>query len=487
MTRRLLIALGLLLLPVAVRAVWFYRGVYSPASLIATPDYTTFAVPTPPLGATPGLTAESGGEGVVLVDLAHANNFRISELESFTARLTARGIRLETIASSSETPSLANRLKYAQALIVVAPMAPFTPDEVRLVRRFVDHGGRLLVMTDPTRSAIGVDYFAIPSPVLTVTVDVVAANSLLAPFDITFSDDYLYNLSENEGNFRNVFFTQFADGPVTAGLSRVAFYAAHSVATPSGRLLIVGGDHTYSSRTDSSGGLAAAALSADGRVLALGDLTFITAPYDGVADNAQLIANLAEFISSAKAERTHDLADFPFIFSQPVVLVPTEGITMTTDILNQAASLQTALLGAGIRLTPAKAPQADFDLIALGTYTATTSLETYISPFKIGLPDSPITGTLTIPGFGPVSPNGIGLILLSQKPERTTVVLVAQSTKSLANMIGQLASGNLSACVLTGGAEKGSAQTIAVCKAGEPTPIESASPTPPSTSSRSPP
>ena len=59
---------------------------------------------------------------------------------------------------------------------------------------FVRRGGRLLILTDPTRSAVSYDYYGYGSA--TVMADVIAANSLLAPYDIAFVDDYLYNMTE---------------------------------------------------------------------------------------------------------------------------------------------------------------------------------------------------------------------------------------------------------------------------------------------------
>jgi hypothetical protein len=356
-----------------------------------------------------------------------------------------------------------SRLRYADILIVIAPIQPFSPEEVQLVQRFVARGGRLLVVTDPTRTNISLDENT-GSPI--ITPDVVAANGLLAPFDITFSDDYLYNISENEGNFRNVFLARFGTSPLTAGLSRVAFYATHSVSTSSGQVLIAGDDRTYSSQTDAGRGYGAAATSANGQVLALGDLTFMTTPYHEVADNDRLVANLADFL--AGTARTRGLADFPFLFTRPVALVPIKGTTLTTGLLNQSAGLQQTLTQIGGRLTPAEAPEPGADLIAMGLFTATEELEPYVKAFQLGLPANPTTEQLTVPGVGEVSANGIGLILLSTTDERTTVVLLAQSEELLANMISRLAAGDLSTCIQREDPATNGRQSVAVCEAGEP-------------------
>ena len=50
----------------------------------------------------------------------------------------------------------------------------------------------------------------------------------------------------------------------------------------------------------------------EGRVLALGDLTFMTEPYHTVRDNSRLILHIADFLTGA--ERSYVLADFPRFF-----------------------------------------------------------------------------------------------------------------------------------------------------------------------------
>ncbi len=36
------------------------------------------------------------------------------------------------------------------------------------------------------------------------------ANLLLEPYDAAFVDDYLYDMTTNEGNYRNVIFSEFS-------------------------------------------------------------------------------------------------------------------------------------------------------------------------------------------------------------------------------------------------------------------------------------
>ena len=435
---RFWIALALLILPSIVRGGWLYGSQSTRPSSVAVPEYSNVTESLPPL-ATPQAPEPAGklpGK-IVLVDLAHKNLFSVSELEALTKELTGLGARLQTIENSD---LLGQSLKHADAYVIVAPATTFTLDEVRQAQRFVDQGGRVLALVDPTRFSLSSDGLSGP-------------NSLLASFDLAFSDDYLYNLVENEGNYRNVLLKKFADSPLTAGLSTVAFYAAHSVNTATGTPLILTDEHTLSSRTDASGNLAAAALSADGQVLAIGDLTFITAPYYQVSDNSRLIAHIAEFLVSG--ERSYGLADAPFIFTRPVTVLPTKNVTLTADLVKSFGQLQMTLKTADIPSSLSDKPAEDADLIVLGTYSPTEDLLPYLLPFAADLnlpPESKLTDrrsvSIPVPGLGNVVKQGIGLMLFSRTEERTTLILLADDPGWLSDLVNVLASGVQPDCVI---------------------------------------
>src|SRR5262249_53131452 len=138
--------------------------------------------------------------GTVLVDYSHSNQFQANEIQTLVEALTDRGAQVEfnTDASTFEA-----QLKSASAYVVISPSVSFSPDEIRLVRDFVSRGGRLAVFTDATRGLLLYDFFGNP---VTNAPDVNVVNPLLEPFDITVNADYLYDLVQNEGNFRNVYF-----------------------------------------------------------------------------------------------------------------------------------------------------------------------------------------------------------------------------------------------------------------------------------------
>ncbi len=130
---------------------------------------------------------------------------------------------------------LAGRLRYAQALVIISPGASFTATEVQTIQAFVDKGGRLLLVGDPTRFGVLMDEYG---DYAGLDSDATHLNSLAAQFDLVFQPDYLYNTAEYEGNYRNIRLTEMASQPLTGGLEQVVFYAAHSLISGQPALIV---------------------------------------------------------------------------------------------------------------------------------------------------------------------------------------------------------------------------------------------------------
>lgn len=443
------IGLAALLVPIFVRALWFYPGVPNRPE-IATPDYQSLTIPQPPL-ETPAAEAKvKASGGVVLVDAFHGNQFQPGEIQALKDAIEERAGRIETVL---DLTSLENGLKYASACVVISPSIPFSASEISLFKSFVERGGRLVVFTDATRGILNFDFF---TGATTLSPDVNAANPLLAPFGITVNSDYLYNVQNNEGNFRNVFFEKFGKNELTFGLKQVALYGTHSVETDSGTLLLLGEDQTLSSITDAhdpaQGG---AALSEDGNVLAFGDLTFLTPPYNNVADNAALIANIADFMLGGK--RTITLANFPYIFSQRTLQVfPASEVQMTAEMIAALGRLQTSLKEANISMQIATDEPKDGDLLVLGTFTPSDDLLPYVEPFDLVLDD--FAEYVEVPGFGNIGRAGNGILIFDPGKKGNTLVLLADTVDDLTLLLDTVGSGSLYGCVLQG--------DIGVCSIG---------------------
>jgi len=117
-------------------------------------------------------------------------------------------------------------------------------------------------------------------------------NSIATGFSILFRNDYLYNLKENDGNFKYIYLTEFKENNITRGLHKIVFYTSSSVF---GDGIIVTNNDTYSSNSGEKGRYSVAVMTEDLHTLAIGDITFLTEPYN-VMDNNRLINNIADFL-----------------------------------------------------------------------------------------------------------------------------------------------------------------------------------------------
>lgn len=299
---RIVLALVIAALFVGGQALFFYWGRYAPPRE-AKFTLDDISVPTAQLyefRPSPGKE-----KGTVLVDQAHGNNFSSSELNVLLARITSRGYSVEYLGSGKTnargagttggdtSSSLTERLRYADSVVVLLPRDGFSREDASAIEDFVKRGGKLLVVGDASR----------PSEI----------NSLSANFGLVFEKDYLYNQKDNDGNYQHIFFTQFKDTPLTKNLRKLAFYSASSISSRD-RGIVFADKDTFSSVIETKGPLSPAALSEDGRVLAIGDLTFMGEPYSSFVDNNQFIANIVEWLTAS--QRVFSLADFPYFLGE---------------------------------------------------------------------------------------------------------------------------------------------------------------------------
>ncbi len=256
--------------------LFFYRGVYFPPPVNA-PDFLSINVNL----SMPAEISDSftGGSGTVLIDMSHGNNFNAGDLNLLLSRIIARGYRIEYFRDGS---NLKNNLSGSTSFVVLSPASSFSAEDAKSVKEFIGGGGRLLMLSEPVKES--------------------EINSLAAEFGILFWNDYLYNLKENEGNFRYIYLTEFAESNITKGLRRIVFYTSGSVF---GNGIIFTDSDTYSSSRGEKGRYAAAAMAEDSKVLAIGDVTFLSEPYN-VLDNNRLIYNIADFLAPPGAAAKPD-------------------------------------------------------------------------------------------------------------------------------------------------------------------------------------
>ena len=303
MIKRIVIVLIGILVVVLGRGLLYYSGFYhAPPSEM--PSYEHIAVPEAP--STEYSDTYEEGEGTILIDLAHDNDFDIEELNVLISRLVSRGLTikfsgkeddlekelldkeegdLEEELLDKEEGDLEEELPVADAFIIVCPQGQFSAEERGAVDEFVNNGGKLLLIADPTRSS--------------------EINSISVKFGLVFELGYLYNMKENDANYRNIFVTQFKENEITKNLGRIALYTAGSISSDNWGIAFVD-ENTLSSVIETRKGLSPIALSNESNVLAIYDLTFITEPYNGILDNNQLISNIANWLTSPAEEEVEE-------------------------------------------------------------------------------------------------------------------------------------------------------------------------------------
>ncbi|HNS50636.1 MAG TPA: hypothetical protein PKO09_05585 [Anaerolineae bacterium] len=471
-------ALALLLLALALAAPWAVRHImYHQGGrverVVARPDLSAVEV-TAPARATHTDVAVPATAGAILVDSTHDNLFDPTDLSLLQERVAARGQRLEVVVDEEELPAM---LRYAKALIVISPLTDWSTGEAELVERFVGRGGRLLLVSDAAHYTalyddwgwlVGLDH------------DAPHLNSLAARFGLQFQPDYLYNLEDNANNYRNVKLRDLAEDALTAGIDELVFFGTRSIQSQAPGL-VVSGEGTVSNSDDRVESPSAAVLAADREVLALGDLTFLTEPYNGIAGNDLFVSHIADFLS--QADRTYAMDEFPYFFGDRVDLVYTADPLLDSDLLPASGDLQTLFLEAGKALVVEVDEEISRDTLFLGLYGEADDVEEYLAAAQVTLYLRPeegpeveswldYTSTLTateeftsrieVASMGPVVTDGTALFLHSVQEERQVVIVLADTVPGLQAAVARLLKGNLEGCLLREGRPG-----IALCSTGE--------------------
>ncbi len=457
------------------RWLWYHRGFYTPTEI---PSIESLQVSMPTADYRAFTDAPRPGDGRVVIDLAHGNNLLVDDLTPLMDRLAARGV--EVVLYDGYDYYLDEILSDATAFVVLAPVYSFYSEEQQAVLDFVEDGGLLLLAADPTRSAPPVpdDWGYIDlSSILFPPSAVPAANSLANQYGLSYYEDYLYNQIDNAGNYRNVKFTKFeAENPLTDGLKLLIFEAAHSI-KGDGTPLILADSNTLSNFRTGETGLTPAIQTAEGRVLALGDVTFLIPPANRLADNDHFLSNIADWLS--KDGRDWDLADYPYLFKRPVDLVQTLETVLNPDVLDLVSPLQYTFDSAGMTLEIHDEPQSGSDAIFVGLFDKLDPVQDYLDQAGVSIivsdtekTDSEATGdgekeepkpdTIIVEGLGKYTTSGMAVFVVEKDAAQTTLVILAEDDYNLSLALDVLSYMDFSGCV--------SHVAVMLCPVGDYTP-----------------
>ena len=420
MPRKLLV---LALLPVAAAATFagvffsFYQGGYDAPPTVDIP-YDDITSP----GAVPAAPDDSrvpqNREGLLLVDAMHVNSVSEREIASLTSLVADRGYDVELLgnfdigAVVSRLGQLEQKLREADSFLVMLPQATYSEAEVDVVERFVDKGGKLVLVSDPTR----------PSQI----------NSLAKRFGVEFQPDYLYNTEEYDLNFRHIFVRDFQPSPLTTGLETVALYITGSVQS-SGDGLAFADARTRSSLENPADRHVAIALGDRRNVLAIADFTFMVPPYNTLLDNGRLLSNLADFLSDN--QREYDLGDFPHFYDGS----PGDTVDILlgqTSLWDVGLTVRNGLSDYGISSRISDEEDVSRNAVFLGLYEDSPAVGRYLQTAGVS-----INETISLPFAPEVPSEGTSIALLHRSQDRYALVMLSNTPGGLAEAVYSLFSG----------------------------------------------
>lgn len=380
---------------------------YDPASLAVdhrTADVGARALPEP-----------ADEPGIVLIDTTHVNRQDQELLRSLVSAITATGYEVRFLRRSA---NLDDELARADAFVVIDPATSFSDDEIQTVTEFVDDGGRLAIIGEPTRGQI---QFGFGGAVL---IDVQSrVHTLAGAFGIQFETEDLYAVESGDGNFRNVKASGVGDHPLAEGVDEATLYTATSVRVEGdGEVFLRSDAGTTITGSDEAGQFPVGVVS--GNVVAIGDKTFLEANKYTVADNDRIVANLAAFL--AGGDHQQDLDDYPYNLAG-------ESTVRFTDesFYERAQDVANDLREAGGSPTVSHEP----DRISRGGPDVLVTSFEYLRTHKLrGVDITVENGTVSVPGYQSstddvavvmVPESGFDLVIAADSPEAAADALAA--------------------------------------------------------------
>ena len=395
----------------------FYRGNYDSPPRVEV-DYGSHGVASANDGTqwTPSVGERS--RGLVLLDTLHSNGFSSREILTLRTRVVAQGYDLELLGNFARSTAeerrdqYAERLRQADSLVVITPLIAYSAGEVDVIEDFVRKGGKLVMVSDPGRRD--------------------QMNTLAQRFGVQFRPDYLFNQTENDQNYQNIFVRDFRPDELTAGLETIVLYTSGSITT-SGQGLAVADAQTKSAVAENNGDLYVMARAAQRNVVAISDFTFMIPPYDSAVDNDRLLSNIIDFATTS--HRTYDLADFPY-FYQTGTDSGVQIILGRPELLGNATDLKAGLEGYGISASIGGAEDVSRDTVFLGLHDDGLQVRQYLQSAGVRVDD-----TLGIPNGLELDRDGTAITVLDREGGRHVLIILADTPADLTRAVTALAKG----------------------------------------------
>ena len=415
--------LALALLPIFAVATFaagyffFYHGSYDAPPSVNIPFEQITSPAVAPVAATASSVTQVQ-KGLVLIDNLHLNSFTESEISTLISMVVNRGYDVEVVESSSTVDGqtmlqmLEQRLRRATSFAVMLPRTSYSEEEINLVQQFVDKGGKLLLVSDPTR----------PNRI----------NALAKRFGVEFQPDYLYNTVEYDLNFRHIFVRDFQPAPLTSGLDSIVLYVAGSIRS-SGPGIAVSDTNTKSSLGETAESFYPIALGSTSNVLAIADFTFVVPPYNSLLSNNRLLSNVADYLTDS--QRDFDLADFPHFYESSL----DDNIDIVLgqpSIWNIGLEMRAGLSDYGLSSRISGEEDLSRNTVFLGLYEDSRAVSQYLQAVGISTDD-----VLSLPFAPELDREDTSITLLHRDRDRYVLVVLADKPAVLSEALGSLFSG----------------------------------------------
>lgn len=258
------------------------------------PEYASDDLDPERLESTGQPSPDTEDVGTVVFDTSHSNRFNQEDVSSLTTAITQSGGEVKFTGFSS---NLNSSLEDADVFVVIDPASRYGDDDLEVIREFVDNGGRLVLVSEPNRKALQAQGFGVALVTRRSRI-----TELASEFGFSFGTEYIYDMENNDGNFKNPVASateKHADSPLLEDVEQTTMYTATSVRVDRGKVLLRTADTAQRGEGGTERGFPVAAVNRQGNVLAVGDKTFLSDRYDSVADNDVFIARMVEFMAGA--------------------------------------------------------------------------------------------------------------------------------------------------------------------------------------------